>query len=100
MAAPYVEYRFAGRRKAESFILYPPKDDGRIMFQSDKSIGIVDLETKTGKLYLGTRVAYGVHLMHAPDLEFPDDFIELVKAVLPKPGEVISLGGGMVHVNY
>lgn len=100
MAAPHVSYQFKGRRKPESFILYPPKDDGRIMFQSDKSIGIVDLETKTGKLYLGTRVAYGVHLMHAPDLEFPDDFIELIKAALPKPGEVINLGGGMVQVNY
>lgn len=99
MAAPYIKYQFKGRRKPEEFILYPPKPGGMIQFQSDKSIGRVNLETGTGVLYLGKGPAYGVHLMHAVEMEFPADFIQLVKEALPKPGATISLGG-VVQIKY
>lgn len=100
MGTPYIKYQFRGRRKPEEFILYPPKSDGMIQFQSNKSIGRINLETGTGVLYLGKGPAYGVHLMHAKPMEFPADFVQLVKEALPKPGETITLGGGVVQVKY
>jgi hypothetical protein len=100
MAAPYVSYQFKGRRKPENFILYPPKDDGMIQFQSDKSIGRVNLETREGILYLGkSGSAYGVHLVHAIPIVFNMDFVQLIKEAMPKPGTVVSLGGGICQVN-
>lgn len=100
MAAPHVSYQFKPRRKPESFIIYPPKNDGMIQFQSDKSIGRVNLETGEGILYLGKGPAYGIHLTHAWPIVFPAEFVEMIRAALPKPGTTISLGGGMVQVNY
>jgi hypothetical protein len=100
MTAPHVLYQFKGRRKPENFILYPPKNDGMIQFQSDKSIGRVNLDTGEGILYLGKGPAYGVHLVHAQAVVFPPEFIQLIKEALPKPGTTVSLGGGICQVNY
>jgi len=100
MAAPHVSYQFKGRRKPESFILYPRLENGMIQFQSDKSIGRVNLDTGEGILYLGKGPAYGVHLMYAHAIVFPLEFVQLIKEAMPKPGTTVSLGGGMVQVNY
>ena len=101
MGAPHVTYQFKGRRKPESFILYPPKEDGMIQFQSDKSIGRVNLDTGEGILYLGkSGPAYGVHLGLGTPTVFPMDFTQMIRDALPKPGTVVSLGGGVCQVNY
>ncbi len=101
MPAPRVIYKFQGRRKAEDFILYPPREDKLVMFQSDKSIGLVDLETGKGKLYQAKQAGYttSAHLSLAPVIDMPGDFIEAVKAAMPRPGTSVILSG-VCQVDY
>ena len=100
MQAPHVSYKFNGRRKEESFILYPVKPGQPVMFQSEKSIGIVNMETGIGKLYLGKgEHPSSAYLSTVPVIDMPQDFIDKVKATMPKPGEVVSLSG-ICQVQY
>lgn len=71
-------------RKAQNFIVYPRRDDGMALIQSDKSIGIFDPATGKGKLYQGK----GEHpsFMHlsafGKDYDYPADVVATVKAIL------------------
>lgn len=86
-----ITWKFEGRRKAEEFVLYKPDTNGNVVFQSDRSIGIVNLETGSGKLYLGKKLgAYFHHLLFGTPQQFPVEFVKLITDNSPKSGDVIS----------
>jgi hypothetical protein len=87
-----VTWKFPPRRKAEEFSIYKPDSQGLIVFQSDKSIGIVDPITGKGKLYLGkSGGAYFAHLMFGTPVKFPEEFVSLLVADAPKSGDLIGV---------
>lgn len=63
-------------RKPQEFVVYPPSDKGRVIFQSDKAIGAFDI--KTGEGILNTKGCYFPHLnqaLGAQPYTFPQDFV-------------------------
>jgi hypothetical protein len=85
-------------RKPQNFSV-APMSDGRIMIQSDKSIGMFDPETGAGVLNI--RGCYFPHLhaaLGAKPITFPADFVAECVKVLPTPGGQTSLAGGAIVV--
>jgi len=80
------EYKLAGMRKADSFIVYQRRD------------GRFDPVTRKGVLnWKGSNGKYGVHLskaLGAEDFEFPQEFVMLALNFMPSKGD--TLGGGVV----
>lgn len=96
-----VMWKFKPRVKAEKFTVYKPDSQGRIVFQSDKSIGFVVPVTGKGLLYLGgTKIpgrtdkwptpAYFVHIDYGTPTHFPQEFVDAVIAAAPKSGDLIG----------
>ncbi len=77
-----VTAQLGNMRKPQEFTVYPKTGDGRIIVQSDKSIGQFDPET--GKGVLNTRGCYFPHLsgaLGAQEYDFPDDFVEKCREI-------------------
>lgn len=71
-------------RKAQNFIVYPKRDDGMALIQSDKSIGMFDPATGKGKLFQGKGEHPSIaHLaLYGKPCDFPAEVVEKVKAIL------------------
>jgi len=91
-----VEAKLARMRKPQSFIVMP-MDDGRIMVQSDKSIGVFDY---SGHGVLNTKGCYFPHLtkfMGAVEFDFPPEFVRECLAVCPALDSIEDIGGVIVE---
>jgi hypothetical protein len=79
--AKNVSGQFAGMRKPQSFTLYPAKREGKIMIQSDKSIGLLDPDTGTGTFYKGKGEHPGFMMLslYGEPITYPADFTRGVK---------------------
>ena len=84
-----------GRMRKPQDFLVSPTSDGRVMVQSDKSIGIFD---KTGVGRFTTKGPYFPHLAFAPPFEFPPEFVTACLEACPAMGSQTVLGGGAVVV--
>lgn len=92
-----VTAKLANMRKAQEFIVMP-MSDGKIMVQSDKSIGAFDFRTGKGKL--NTKGKYFIHLnMGAVAFTFPAEFVSECLRVCPSMGGETELGHGITMVN-
>jgi hypothetical protein len=93
------EFKLAGMRKPERWIVYP-RNGGRGMLkvQGDRSIASIDPETGKGVLnWRGSNAKYGPHLSQALGAEpftFPQEFVNLARNYEPSSGD--SMGGGSV----
>jgi hypothetical protein len=90
-----IEWQFEGRRKPETFSLYKPDEENNVVIQSDKTIAQINLNTGKGLLNAkGSGGKYFHHLTFAEEHQFPKKLVDLIKANIPKSGDVI--GGGIV----
>ncbi len=92
-----VSGRLATMRKPQEFTPQP-MSDGRVLVQSDKSIGIFD--PATGKGVLNQKGSYYPHLSPALGAfvyEFPAEFVAACMAALPTPGGQTDLGSVIVN---
>jgi hypothetical protein len=80
-------------RKPQEFVAFIDNATGKIIVQSDKSIGLFDPET--GKGILNIKGSYFIHLnvvLGAKPFQFPPDFVEMAKTACFKPGDQIGAG--------
>jgi hypothetical protein len=87
---PRVTGKLGRMRKPQSWSVLP-MNDGRIMVQSDKSIGCFDPETGEGRL--NTAGSYFPHLSVAAPFTFPRDFVTLAREAMLPRGEETTRGG-------
>lgn len=85
--------KLGNMRKPQDFSIYPEGDDGKILIQSNKSIGSFD--KVTGEGLLNTKGCYFMHLntfMGAKPYTLPADILKEVVANIPKKGDHIGCG--------
>lgn len=90
--------KFLNMRKEQEFTVCP-KGENQALIQSDKSIGLLDLTT--GKGMLNTKGKYFAHLnkvFGAVDFDFPQEFVNNVKAGLGKMNIVEENGSKLVRL--
>jgi hypothetical protein len=100
-----VNWKFAGMRKEQSFVVYPFKlGDKTIVVQSERAIGEFDRVTGKGVLnWRGSNGKYFVHLnamLGAEPFEFPAEFMQACFEAQPGSGDLIgtSVITGPVYV--
>lgn len=88
------EYKLAGMRKPDSFVVYPRKDKrDPYIAQGNRTIAAIDPETGTGMLnWKGNNPKYFVHLnaLGATRCVFPREFVQLVINFCPSSGDLIG----------
>lgn len=80
---PSIDAKLGRMRKPQSFLVIP--QDGQIVVQSDKSIGIFDPETGAGRL--NTKGCYYMHLvphLGAQACVFPAEFVKACNDALAR----------------
>lgn len=93
----YVNAKLANQRKVQHYLV-SPTSDGRIMVQSDKSIGMFDFRTRQG--VLNTKGCYFPHLsayMGAKPYEYPRAFVSACLEVCPALDSEIEIPGGIMQ---
>lgn len=89
-----INWKFAGRRKEEEFVIYKPDDEGNVTIQSDKTIAYINLNTGKGLLNAkGSNSKYSIHLNEltgAIETEFDPELLAQIKANMPKSGDKIG----------
>lgn len=89
--------KIANMRKPQDFSV-SPMSDGRIMVQSDKSIGTFDFRTCKG--VLNTKGCHFPHLhpaLGAAEFEFPPEFVKECLTACPALDSVSDVGGVLIH---
>lgn len=89
-----VEAKLHTMRKPQSFHV-SPTSDGRVMVQSDKSIGMFDF--RTGKGVLNTKGCYFPHLnkvLGAFPYTFPPEFVSACLEACPALDSITVYGSG------
>lgn len=89
------DYKLAGMRKPENWIVYPRKaGDATVIVQGSRSIGEFDPITRKGVLnWKGSNSKYFLHLnriLGAEPFEFPQEFVMLALNFMPSPGDLIG----------
>lgn len=93
----YVEAKLGRMRKAQRFHV-SPMSDGRLMVQSDRSIGVLDFRTGEGRLCVTG--CYFPHLALARPFSFPADFVRECLAACPAlDSETVLAGGAVIIAN-
>lgn len=91
-----VTAKLGNMRKAQEFVVYPPREDGKIMVQSNKSIGLFDPDTGKGILNIkGSYTPYLHPATGAKPYDFPQEFIDECKKKQPQKGDTI---GGILTI--
>lgn len=98
MSFEIIPSRFGGQvsgklgkmRKPQAFSVLPT-DDGRIIVQSSKSIGIFDYHGTKGRFT--TKGKYFHDLAMAESFDFPAEFVKLCLEVAPALDKEITVGG-------
>lgn len=89
-----VDYKLGRMRKPQSFTVQPTSDEGVLIVQSDKSIGMFDY--RTGEGVLNTHGCYFPHLSIRAGAErftFPADFVTACLAACPSLDGETERGG-------
>jgi len=89
------DYKLAGMRKSDNFIVYPDKIDGKwIVAQGNRSIVAVDPETCRGIVnWRGSNGKYFLHLkreLGAEAIYLPKEFVGLCVEFRPSSGDLIG----------
>lgn len=92
------DYKLAGMRKPDNFIVYPNRrDDGSYLVQGSRTIALVNPTTNEGILnWKGSAYKTTMHLMPlmgAARVTFPREFVNLVINFHPDHGD--QIGGGV-----
>jgi hypothetical protein len=97
MHRKYITAKLGGMRKADQFVVYAPREDGRIMAQGDRTICLFDPTTRRGLLnWRGSNSKYFIHLnpiAGAEPYEFPQEFVDACINEMPNHGEAIDARG-------
>ncbi len=86
-------------RTAQSWTVYPPQKDGRIIIQSSHYIAVFN---RNGEGLLSKRQPNGAYFVHlsplcgAEPVRVDTTTVEAALAVQPQPGDVVM--GGMVRI--
>lgn len=80
--------KFGKQRKAQEYTIYP-EAEGKITFQSDKAIGVLDVNTNEA-IYTD-KGAYSPFLIFAKKINITQEQIDLIKNNAPKKGQHIGL---------
>ena len=99
MKVEHFEYKLAGMRKPDSYIVYPREKGSRTLrVQGSRSMMLFDQDTRRGVLnWKGAHTKYGVHLMVSADgaqfdFEFPKEFVALAVEFCPSSGDEVGPG--------
>lgn len=88
--------KLATMRKPQRFRVWPTSD-GKIMVQSDRSIGMFDYRSGSGRL--ARDGSYFHHLAFAAPFEFPAEFVRACLQACPTLDGVTEMAGGAVVVS-
>lgn len=93
----HIVMKLAGMRKPDEFVVYAPREDGRIMAQGDRTICLFDPVTRRGIInWRGGHFKYAPHLTQeggAEFYEFPQEFVDACINEMPNHGEAIDKRG-------
>lgn len=88
--------KLARMRKPQRFRVWPTSD-GKIMVQSERSIGMFDYRTGAGRLSVDG--SYFHHLAVAPSYQYPVEFVRACLQACPALDGVTEVGGGAVVIS-